>query len=88
MKQKQSGFPQVDIMGTNPLKQQFEPTDAQPIRQRARMAGDPVDSIMGLVAGKKARDSIAEADRNTKKEEKPRDSILTQNTRKEKELTQ
>lgn len=25
--------------GTNPMKEQFAPTDAEPIRQRARMSG-------------------------------------------------
>ena len=28
-------------MKVNPLREQFAPTSAQPIRQRARMAGDP-----------------------------------------------
>lgn len=28
----------------NPLREQFAPTEAQPIRQRARMAGDPAPS--------------------------------------------
>lgn len=40
-------FKDVDIAGTDPLKQQFEPTDAQPVRQHARMAGDPVHSVAG-----------------------------------------
>ena len=31
-----------NLMNVNPLKEQFAPTDAQPIRQHARMAGDPV----------------------------------------------
>ena len=35
------GFKDIDIMATDPMKEQFEPTEAQPIRQRARMAGDP-----------------------------------------------
>ena len=30
-----------NLMGVNPLREQFEPTPSQPIRQRARMAGDP-----------------------------------------------
>jgi hypothetical protein len=29
-----------DIAATNPLKQQFEPTEASPIRQHKRMAGE------------------------------------------------
>jgi len=33
-----------DLIATNPLKEQFEPTEAQPIRQRARMGGDPFSS--------------------------------------------
>jgi len=28
-----------NLMGVNPMKEQFAPTDAEPIRQRARMAG-------------------------------------------------
>lgn len=28
-----------DLMGVNPLKQQFEPTPAAPMRQRYKMAG-------------------------------------------------
>ena len=36
-----------NLMNVNPLKEQFEPTDAQPIRQHARMAGDPVHSVKG-----------------------------------------
>lgn len=40
-------FKNVDIMGTDPCKEQFEPTTAQPIRQHARMAGDPVHSVAG-----------------------------------------
>ena len=28
-----------NLAGVNPLKEQFEPTPAEPIRQRARMAG-------------------------------------------------
>ena len=35
------GFIDRNLMKVNPLKEQFEPTEAQPIRQRARMAGDP-----------------------------------------------
>ena len=36
-----------NLMDVNPNNEQFEPTDAQPIRQRARMAGDPVHSTPG-----------------------------------------
>ena len=28
-----------NLVGVNPMKEQFAPTDAEPIRQRARMAG-------------------------------------------------
>ena len=35
------GFVDRNLMAVNPLREQFEPTEAQPIRQRARMAGDP-----------------------------------------------
>lgn len=28
-----------NLVGTNPMKEQFEPTDSEPIRQRARMSG-------------------------------------------------
>lgn len=28
-----------NLMGVSPLKEQFEPTPAEPVRQRARMAG-------------------------------------------------
>lgn len=28
-----------NLIGVNPLKEQFEPTEAMPMRQRARMAG-------------------------------------------------
>jgi len=28
-----------DLCKMNPLKQQFEPTDAEPVRQHAKMAG-------------------------------------------------
>ena len=28
-----------NLVGTNPMKEQFEPTSAEPIRQRARMSG-------------------------------------------------
>ena len=34
-------FHDPGLMRVNPLRQQFEPTVAQPIRQRARMGGDP-----------------------------------------------
>lgn len=40
-------FVNIDIVGTDPLKEQFAPTDAQPVRQHARMAGDPVHSVAG-----------------------------------------
>ena len=36
-----------DLAGVNPLDEQFEPTPEQPIRQHARMAGDPVHSVSG-----------------------------------------
>ena len=36
-----------NLIDVNPLKEQFEPTEAQPIRQHARMAGDPVHSVAG-----------------------------------------
>lgn len=39
------GFKDIDIMATDPMKEQFEPTEAQPIRQRARMAGDPLGGL-------------------------------------------
>jgi hypothetical protein len=32
-------FQDRNLMGTSPLKEQFEPTDACPIRQRNKMAG-------------------------------------------------
>ena len=32
-------FKDRSLMGVNPMKEQFEPTTAEPIRQRARMAG-------------------------------------------------
>ena len=32
------------LLSVSPLAEQFEPTDAQPIRQHARMAGDPFTS--------------------------------------------
>lgn len=35
-------FKNIDLMATDPNKEQFAPTPAQPIRQRARMAGDPL----------------------------------------------
>lgn len=40
-------YKDIDIAGTDPNKEQFEPTDAQPIRQSARMAGDPAGSSVG-----------------------------------------
>ena len=39
------GFKHINIMATDPKKEQFAPTEAQPIRQRARMAGDPAGAI-------------------------------------------
>ena len=42
-----SGFIDRNLMKVNPLKEQFEPTVDQPIRQRARMGGDPVHSVAG-----------------------------------------
>jgi len=36
---KTGHFKDHDLCGVNPLKQQFEPTPAEPVRQRARMAG-------------------------------------------------
>ncbi len=36
-----------NLMDVCPLDEQFEPTAAQPIRQHARMAGDPVHSVPG-----------------------------------------
>lgn len=35
-------FKDRNLMNVNPMKEQFAPTPAQPIRQHARMAGDPV----------------------------------------------
>ena len=32
-------FKDRSLMGVNPMKEQFEPTTAEPVRQRARMAG-------------------------------------------------
>ena len=32
-------FKDRNLMAINPLQQQFEPTDAEPVRQHARMAG-------------------------------------------------
>lgn len=32
-------FVDRNLMKINPLKQQFEPTDAEPVRQHAKMAG-------------------------------------------------
>jgi len=34
-------FTHHNLMKTNPMKEQFAPTDASPVRQRARMGGDP-----------------------------------------------
>ncbi len=39
------GFQEHDLMSINPRDEQFEPTEAQPIRQQARMAGDPRFSL-------------------------------------------
>lgn len=36
-----------NLLFVNPKEEQFEPTPAQPIRQHARMAGDPVHSVAG-----------------------------------------
>jgi small ligand-binding sensory domain FIST len=33
-------FVDRNLMGVNPSKEQFEPTDANPVRQHKRMAGD------------------------------------------------
>lgn len=35
------------LLSLNPRDEQFEPTPNQPIRQRARMAGDPVHAVEG-----------------------------------------
>lgn len=35
-------FTDRNLTNVNPLKEQFEPTEAQPIRQHARMAGGSV----------------------------------------------
>lgn len=32
-------FVDRNLMKVNPLKEQFEPTDAEPVRQHAKMAG-------------------------------------------------
>jgi hypothetical protein len=32
-------FKDRQLMSVNPLKEQFEPTESEPIRQQARMAG-------------------------------------------------
>lgn len=50
-----------NLAGTNPLRQQFEPTDAQPIRQRARMGGDPMGEANASNAA--AREAAGEAKR-------------------------
>jgi hypothetical protein len=47
-----SGFKDINIAATDPNKEQFAPTEAQPIRQRARMAGDPIAKIFGMLVGK------------------------------------
>lgn len=36
---KTGSFKGRDLMNVNPLSEQFEPTDAQPVRQHVRMAG-------------------------------------------------
>ncbi len=36
----EGSFHDRNLAATNPSKEQFEPTDANPVRQRARMAGD------------------------------------------------
>ena len=43
-----AGFKDINIMKTDPMKEQFEPTEAEPIRQRARMAGDPFFSLRDI----------------------------------------
>ena len=40
-------FSAHNLMKTNPLREQFAPTTAQPIRQRARMGGDPAPEDEG-----------------------------------------
>ena len=89
---KQTGTPgrfkDRDIAGTDPNKEQFAPTDAEPIRQHARMAGDPIsDYVMGAVAGKAARKSIADADAAVRKPEEKKESPFAANTKRERELT-
>ena len=44
---KTGSFKGRDLMNVNPLSEQFEPTDAQPIRQHVRMAGG-VGKFSGL----------------------------------------
>jgi hypothetical protein len=36
---KSQKFRDRNLMGTNPLKEQFEPTPAEPVRQRYKMGG-------------------------------------------------
>lgn len=48
-------FKDHNLMGVNPLNQQFEPTDAQPIRQHARMAGDPASGSSRMTPLRKPR---------------------------------
>lgn len=36
-----SKFKDHNLMNVNPLDKQFEPTDANPVRQHVQMAGDP-----------------------------------------------
>ena len=40
-------FSPHNLLKTNPLREQFAPTPAQPIRQRARMGGDPAPEDEG-----------------------------------------
>ena len=42
-----SKFHDYNPMNVDPNKEQFAPTDAQPVRQHARMAGDPVHAAGG-----------------------------------------
>ncbi len=47
----------------NPNKQQFEPTEAQPIRQRARMGGDPTDDAAELTPGQMMLKKVQDANK-------------------------
>lgn len=44
-------FHDYNPLRTNPNREQFEPTESQPIRQRARMGGDPTDENAELTPG-------------------------------------